>query len=348
MLKIDRQYVEKIQKASRKEELHDLVQKAIELEHATIPPYLTAMFSLKSGVNDEVGRLIRQVVVEEMSHMTIAANLLLALGGHPNINQPGFIPQYPGPLPMGIGGDDFIVPIAPFSKSLVKEVFMTIEEPEDPVPIKIMKAAAPTYATIGEFYEALKTKIRELGNGIFVGDPNAQVLKWFSPDRVFAITDVDTACRAIDVIVVEGEGTSSDPFQSPGNPAHYYKFSEIYHGKKIVETPDGYAYAGDAIPLDESGIYPMKRNCKIADFQTGSKERILIERYCYSYSSLLNALHQAFNENPGHIDAAMGLMYELKLQAVMLMSTPIGDGPETLGPSYEYVNVQGGVSSPAV
>ena len=42
------------------------------------------------------------------------------------------------------------------------------------------------------------------------------------------------AKHGIDIIVQEGEGTSTDPFQSPGDPAHYYKFGEISDGRKII------------------------------------------------------------------------------------------------------------------
>ena len=66
-----------------------------------------------------------------MLHMTIAANVLNAIGGKPVINKPHFIPHYPGPLPLNIG--DLIVPLAPISKTLVKKIFMEIEEPEDPI-----------------------------------------------------------------------------------------------------------------------------------------------------------------------------------------------------------------------
>jgi hypothetical protein len=44
----------------------------------------------------------------------------------------------------------------------------------------------------------------------------------------------------------------------------------------------------------------------------------------------------------------MGLMYGLKIEAVSLMSTELGDGTGlTAGPSYQYVNVQGGMGPAA-
>src|SRR5258708_31459764 len=73
------------------------LQVAIRLEHSTIPPYLTAAWSL-SG-NDEAVSLITDVAVEEMLHMTLVCNILNAIGGQPVLDDPKFVPKYPGPLP---------------------------------------------------------------------------------------------------------------------------------------------------------------------------------------------------------------------------------------------------------
>lgn len=347
MLKVRRELITGVEQASRKEDLYEYLQNAIELEHATIPPYLTAMFSLKPGTNEEIRSLIRSIVIEEMLHLTVSANTLVAIGGSPQIDNPEFIPKYPGPLPMGIGGQDFKVGIEPFSRQLVHDVFMVIEEPEHPIPIEVLKAEAfvEEFGTIGEFYRAIQKKIIELGDGIFVpGSEERQVQKWFASEHLFPITDVAGAVKAIEVVVTEGEGTSSDPFQSPGDPAHYYKFGEIYHGRKIIQTTTGYAYGGAPIPFDETGVYPMKPNAKIEDYPEGTQARVRVEQYAYSYSSLLNALHVAFNGKPDNIQVAMGLMYELRIEAVSLMSTDLNDGSgQTAGPVYKYVNVQGGM-----
>jgi hypothetical protein len=174
---------------------------------------------------------------------------------------------------------------------------------------------------------------------VFTVGRDRQVLRWFPNDELFPIVDLKSACRGIDIIVDQGEGTSSDPFQSPGDPAHYYKFGEILHGRTIVKTDTGYAYAGAPIPFDPAGVHPMKPNPKIADFEPGSQAHTRVSEFAYAYSSLLNALHQAFNGAPDRIDAAIGLMYELRMIAVGLMQTPVGDGsPQTAGPSYEYVD----------
>lgn len=347
MIKLRPEIISGIRAASTPEELGFYLQNAIELEHSTIPPYLTAMLSLRTGTNVDIARQIREIVIEEMLHMTIAANILIAIGGSPAINKRDFIPKYPGPLPMNIG--DLTVGIEAFSIELVKNTFMAIEEPENPIPIKTPEAAlaAPEYATIGQFYDAIKDQIKALGPSIFVkpdAPPQVVDCQWFAPNRLFPISDPETACAAIDLIKVEGEGTAESPFQSPGDPAHYYRFGEIAAGRRIIKTRDGFAYGGAPILFDPSGVWPLKPNCKIADFAPGTQARTRIEAFAYNYSALLNSLHNTFNGTPEQLDTAIGIMYDLRVCAVALMETDIGDDRgQTVGPSFEYIDRQGGM-----
>ncbi len=351
MIKLQREVIRGIRAATTPEELHRYLQKAVELEHSTIPPYLTALLSLKPGTNLRIAKLLRGIVVQEMLHMSISSNILIAIGGKPAINQRGFIPRYPGPLPMHVAGG-LQVGIEAFTIKLVKDVFMAIEEPEHPIPVRTQLLGVgqpePEFATIGEFYDAIKEQIRKLGPSIFtVGTAPPQVVSsmWFPADKLFPITGPDSACAAIDIIKLEGEGTSVTPYESPEDPAHYYKFGEIAAGKSMVATPTGFAYAGDPIPFDPAGVWPLRPNCRIADFAVGTQARTRIEQFAYNYSALLNALHDTFNGQPRRLDSAIGLMYDLRVLAVALMSTDAGNG-QTVGPSYEYVQRQGGM--PAV
>lgn len=246
---------------------------------------------------------------------------------------------------MSIGGPDFDVGIAAFSKELVRDVFMKIEEPEDPIAVGRSRTTVDQFATIGEFYTALMEKIAQLGDGIFVPAVERQVLTWFPASELFAITDVATAHRALDIIVRQGEGTKTDPMQSPGDPSHYYKFGEIVAGKALVRREDGaWAYAGENIAYDEGGVYPMKPNPTLAGFAKGSQARTRAGEFAYSYSSLLNALQRAFDGAPARIDVVIGLMYDLKVMAVALMATPLWDGDGmNAGPCFEYVTTQSGM-----
>jgi hypothetical protein len=354
MIRLKASVLQGIRAADTPEKLHRYLQNAIELEHATIPPYLTALLSLRPGRNRRIGELIRRIIVQEMLHMCIAANILIAIGGKPQINTPDFVPHYPGPLPMQIG-DGLVVGIEAFSMPLVRNVFMAIEQPEEEVPVHVLKAPAeaePEYATIGQFYDAIQAQIRALGADIFVtttAPPQVVSTHWFDATKLFPIVDPDSACRAIDIIKIEGEGTSTSPFQSPHDPAHFYTFGSIVQGREIVVvpgTPPTFAYAGAPIPFDPDGVWPLRANCRIADFPRGTDARTRIEQFAYNYSSLLNALHLAFNGEPERLDAAIGLMYDLRVLAVALMQT-VAD-PQTgltVGPSYEFVRTQGGMQA---
>jgi hypothetical protein len=87
-------------------------------------------------------------------------------------------------------------------------------------------------------------------------------------------------------------------------------------------------------------------NPTLAGFPRGSQARTRAEQFAYNYTSLLNALQRAFNGEPSHIDVVIGLMYDLKVMAVALMSTPLWDGDGmNAGPCYEYVTALSGAES---
>src|ERR671927_1549504 len=83
------------------EELHSYLRAALQLEHATSPPYLTALYSIKPETNSDAFHVIRVVAVEEMLHLTLVANVLNAIGGRPNLTGAHFVPAYPAYLPNG-------------------------------------------------------------------------------------------------------------------------------------------------------------------------------------------------------------------------------------------------------
>ena len=97
-----------------REQLHQYLYAALQLEHATIPPYLTALYSIRPGTNADAYHVLRVTAVEEMLHLTLAANVLNAVGGTPDLTQPGFVPEYPAYLPDG--ETDFAVSRRRFSR----------------------------------------------------------------------------------------------------------------------------------------------------------------------------------------------------------------------------------------
>ncbi|MGD0303023.1 MAG: ferritin-like protein [Bryobacteraceae bacterium] len=323
------------------EGLRCALQNAIELEHATIPPYLYALYSIKPGANPEIVGLIKSIVLEEMLHMSLDCNILNAISGTPKIDDPNFIPKYPGPLPGGVESD-LTVDLAPFSKQVVQDTFMVIEEPEDPLHLPVLKLAEgekPT--TIGQFYAEIINQLRTLGDGIFTGDPKKQLTTGFGYLQTIHVHNVESAVEAIKLIVDQGEGTKTSPFDPEHELAHYYRFAEIYHGKKVIRNPasPGFAYGGHNISFDPAGVWPVIANPKGTSYPAGSKARSLNHAFNYTYTSLLKALELTFNGQPDQLGPAIGLMESMKAQAMVLMATETVPG-QTAGPSFEYTPVK--------
>jgi hypothetical protein len=203
------------------QELQYYLKVAMQLEHATIPPYLIALYSIKPDTNLDATNIFRTVVVEEMLHLTLAANLLNAIGGHPDLSYQGFVPRYPTHLPDG--ETDFEVNRAAFSLESL-ETFLKIERPakqnqpnanntptdDRKKSIINTKGSADStglpelnYYTIGEFYDAIIEGFKFL-NGkdakvLFSGDPKKQVTSEYyysSGGNIVPVNDLDSALHA--------------------------------------------------------------------------------------------------------------------------------------------------------
>ncbi|CAH1248482.1 Hypp8163 [Branchiostoma lanceolatum] len=110
-------------------ELLENLNLALRLEWATIPPYLSAYYSIKDGFNTKVGTLIKSIVVEEMNHLSLVANIINAIGGTPVLNNTDLIPTYPAPLPGGCH-QSITIQLAKCSLHQIHDIFMVIEMPE--------------------------------------------------------------------------------------------------------------------------------------------------------------------------------------------------------------------------
>jgi rubrerythrin len=343
MLLIDPKYIAAARGASNADDLHGLLQSAIQLEHATIPPYLTAAYSLQFGINTGIRSAITNIAEEEMLHVAIVANVLNAIGGRVECDKPEFVPNYPGPLPMNIGSG-LVVGLKKFSKSLVRDVFMEIEEPENPIhfPSAAAASAAQTFATIGAFYRAVIEKIQELGDAIFTGDPARQVIvdAGFPSEQLFAITDVNTAVRALEQLIKEGEGTTTLPFDDEGELAHYYRFEEIYRGRRLVKDPNaanGFSFTGAEIQFDPANVWNLPDDPKAADYSSGSEERGKVDAFNRAYSDLLRVLQRTFDGDPGQISDALFSMGLLRRVAREVVETTDPMTGKQLGLTFEFM-----------
>ena len=67
-------------------------------------------------------------MIDEMLHMSLAANILNAIGGSPDFASAQVIPVYPSQLP-GDLHPELTLHLSPLSKHLIRDVFMHIEMP---------------------------------------------------------------------------------------------------------------------------------------------------------------------------------------------------------------------------
>ncbi|RZJ38472.1 MAG: hypothetical protein EOO18_03275 [Chryseobacterium sp.] len=134
--------------------LQNLLQTAILIEHSTIPPYLTALYSIKDGTNAAASQIIRSVAVEEMLHMIMVCNVMNAVSIQPSVNRPQNYPTYPMKLPMNV---DFFVGLETFSTNSIA-TFIAIESPSNPL------VKAPKYDHIEESPALLSRSMTEENN----------------------------------------------------------------------------------------------------------------------------------------------------------------------------------------
>lgn len=323
------------------EDLRRALDNAIKLELGTIPPYLTAYFSIKPGSNAAAGAIIRSVVIEEMLHLSLACNLLNAVGGRPQL--PEAVLRYPSPLPMDIGyepGKPFIVPLARLSMETV-QAFMTIEEPEHPLefPDGATADLATEYHTIGEFYTAVGQLMVDLGPSIFTGDKERQVTGWIGTHYLDAIVNPQDAIDAIDMIIDQGEGTSTSPGDSE-ELAHYYRFEQIQRHETLnpdPAVPEGYEWGDPVVGLDPDGVWPMIDNPPDVPLPEGSPVARISDQFDATFTALIDELQRTFDGNPQALGSALAQMHALRLEAQTLMPLEVPGTSGTAGPRFLYL-----------
>ena len=314
------------------------LQWAIQVELTTIPTYLYAMYSIKNPAS-ESAKVFRSIVIEEMLHVALASNLLVAVGGQPKFYHEDIVPKFPGPIPHHREG--FVVNLERASVEFVRDTCMVIEYPE-------AAGAIPeddNFDTIGQFYLALENCFRTLceqpGHQVFAeNDPHKQLTEGYFPEisdtgDLSLITDLDSAMSAMQTIVEQGEGIQDSHYDDPSKKelAHYYKF------ERIVE--------GDA-PLGD--VWPVVKSPKTVDYPESLRDLSNLFNGCYCY--MLLALEDIFiltDAAAKHQLVFRGL-YSVMTSimpplARMMMQQPIAEGAdENAGPTFEYIHFEHGVS----
>jgi len=317
-------------KKDKRSALHAALQTAIELEWSTIPPYMVTVLSMKLTANRQAANLIRGVMMEEMMHLALVANVLNAVGGTVHIGADN-LPSYPRKL---FKGRSVEMDLAPFSKKNI-ETFMKFEQPK---------------TTITEFYAGIIEMLEELNKSmtLFTGDPTYQLYDdyyWGGGSQIIPVTDLDSAKKAIEIVAGNGEGAGANPSFTPDTPlrmAHYYRFAEIHYGRRYKPTDNpSKPPTGEEIPIDYKAVHPIKVNPKASGYKAGSKLAKLNDAFNSRYTMMLRQLLQALTGEPKVLyTAIMNGMHGSTSTALEMMETPIpGDREGRTGcPTFDWLD----------
>ena len=325
--------------------LRNQLQQALDLEFATIPLYLTSMYSIKEGYNREVYNIIRTVVLQEMLHLVQVANLLIAVGGDPQIDDKAHAPSYPG---TGLPGNvlpNLKVTLQKASREHIYEVFMALEHPHH-----FTMANSSSHSSIGDFYAQILNCIEYLHTERRLTfrrpRPNRQMQwPWEENDygNLYVVTNLDEARAAIATVREQGEGsTPVDPTYSESDElGHFFLFEQIACGRRLVydRPANRHSFTGAPVEFDPNGVWPMRDNPSQQGLTPGTQAYTVAWAFHKQYRSLLKQLQTVFDSNPEGIRETVITMETLTVygkRAASQKLNPAVCDSETVGPVWDY------------
>lgn len=317
------------------------VQTAINLEFATLPPYLYAANSILPGTNAPASARLREITHEEMIHLCLACNIMNAIGGTPKIT----VPKFPGPLPGDVGrnpdGTQFTIHLYPFSPAAMQQG-MKIEEPDEPLnppQASLLEAVVSETGTIGDYYRHLEQALAELPASAWHANRGQIDDSQFFQGQLFTVNNFDDAQQAISDIVSEGEGSTTSPLNFEGDVSHYYRFEEVYRNQILTKANNSVGYAwGQPLGIDWTAVYPAITDPCSHDFSHEPPAAQAAQKLCNAaFSDMVDALQLAFTGQPAQLGVGVRGMFALSQAMKVAFTTPLGDGTSVAGPSFLYI-----------
>ena len=337
-----------------REALIYMLCEAAEIEHAIMCQYLFAAFSLKQiadeGLSetelDAVTRWRKQVshvATQEMLHLALVQNLLSAIGAAPHLARPN-LPAPASHYPAGVQ-----LALLPFGEQALQH-FMFLERPEgmaldDADGLAAMVRATPVvnerdivpqgqdFATIGHLYRSIEAALGHLvdlhgEDWLFVGPPRAQAtaghFRW--PELV-AVTDLASACRAIEEILEQGEGP-----RGHWRNAHFGQFVAILDEyQQLREANPGF----DPVrPVLAANVRPPEREVDAPIIGDPLTARVT-DLFNVVYEILLQ-IFERFFAHTEETDAQLTALADATIALMLRVIKPLGDLITTLpvGPAY--------------
>ena len=347
-----------------REALIYMLCEAAELEHGIMCQYLYAAFSLKQSEDEGLSaaeaqavqrwrKRISHVATQEMLHLSLVQNLLSAIGGAPHLSRPNF-PQPATAYPAGVH-----LALLPFGEAALQH-FMFLERPEgmdldDAAGMAAFGRAAPAmqageivprsqdFKTVGHLYRSIEAGFAHLAGTygerrLFVGPPRAQATaQYFTWSELVAVTDLESAQRAIDEILDQGEGPRGN-----WRDAHFGQFVAILD--EYLELREADPAFDPVRPVVTVNVRPSERDAGVP-LVTDALTRQVMDLFNVSYEILLLAL-QRFFAHTEETDAQLTALADATVALMFRALKPLGDlvttlpaGPDyparTAGPSFE-------------
>jgi ferritin-like protein len=325
-----------------RKELTYLLCEAAELEHGLMCEYLYAAFSLKTAPDatlpaehqETVERwrsMVLRVAAQEMLHWALVNNLLTAVGSAPYVARPHMPHQAKG-YPAGVQ-----LALVPFGERALRH-FLFLERPEgielrdadgfDPagpaLPIMAGTDIVPfgqEFHTVGHLYRSIQAGIHRLAakfgeDRLFIGPPEAQatadLLGW---PQLRAITDAESASRAIDEIVEQGEGARGD-----WSEAHYGRFLAVLDELLDIRAAD--PSFEPAHPVTAAGVRPVDGvhpDLLITDAVTAA----VSDLFNVVYDTVLQVLVRFF-AHAGEDREQLGILSRTAVELMFAVIKPLG------------------------
>ncbi|MEY9894252.1 hypothetical protein ABIA31_007938 [Catenulispora sp. MAP5-51] len=333
------------------------LQQAAQVEMSTIPMYLYAAYSIQTKGHNQwqpgisAFRTIVAIAIEEMLHLCLVRNLLLALGAGDRItfDDRDFIPRYPSKMLHRV--PDLELHLKACSPQLMEDIFCPLE-----LPATLDAPPQPDqYQTLGQFYQAIEEGLVRVdqveGKKLWKYAKESAAWQYqrayWNRDgggEPIVITDLPTALEALKVVVEQGEGIDPENATVPIDPVNPTPgLDELSHYARFLRIQQGIEPIGD--------VRNILTDPKISDFKEPAVglAKLFNAAYCYTLAMLdklynLPATLTAETTSPRYhlertfISAMSGMLYPI---ADLLMQTPATkppqDGPpQCAGPTFEY------------
>ena len=262
----------------------------MQLEHGTIPPYLTALYSLHPGTQLRTPcHILRVVAVEEMLHLTLVANMLNAVGGEPDLTQPGLRARLPGATcPTARPTSRSAASVLPGRRRDVparssgrdeapSEERRLAPRSRAPAPSRLARPGRAEHAVLqhrrvlrGDRPRDRPVCTRSRATTLFSGDPARQVTPEYyysGGGELIPVTDLDSARAGDPAHRRAGRGPAAAASTTPSTSSpHYYRFEQLLLGRYYQQGDKPGKPTGPPLQVDWDAVYPVKKNAKLADY----------------------------------------------------------------------------------